>query len=96
MAKGNNVEEVKALMPQVQDLFLQYRRALRDGKVQLVDLLFTKMLSKDSNAYSANTVETGALYQLVDEGESMRAEVMQYVITDYIARMQENEACLSG
>jgi DNA polymerase elongation subunit (family B) len=42
------------------------------------------MLSKDTNAYSANTAETGAIYQLLDEGKSMRAgQILQYVITDY-------------
>jgi DNA polymerase-2 len=83
MAKGDTVKEVKALMPQVYDLFLQYRQRLLDGKVPLADLIFTKMLSKDSGDYSVNTVEMGALYQLVDEGESMKAgEVLQYVITD--------------
>jgi DNA polymerase, archaea type len=84
MAKGNNVAEVKSLM-QVQDLFSQYCDQLKAGKVTLTDLLFTKMLSKDSNEYSeSNTVEKGALTQLVDKGESMRAgQVMRYVITDY-------------
>jgi DNA polymerase, archaea type len=84
MARGNNVREVKALMPQVRYLFLHYRQALKSGKVPLVDLIFTKMLSKDSDAYSANTIETSAIFQLTDEGESMRAgEVLQYIITDY-------------
>jgi len=71
-------------MPQVQELFARYSHELKQGKVPLVDLLFTKMLSKDSNEYSVNTVETGATSQLVVEGKTMRAgQVMQYVITDY-------------
>jgi DNA polymerase-2 len=84
MAKGNNIKEVKALMPKVHDLFQKYREMLKDGRVPLVDLIFTKMLSKDSNAYTVNTVEMGATYQLLDEGKSMRAgQVLQYVIVDY-------------
>lgn len=84
MAKGNNIKEVKALMPKVQDLFSKYRQLLTSGKVPLVDLLFTKMLSKDSDVYTANTAETGSIQQLVDEGKTMRAgQVLQYVITDY-------------
>ncbi|HXF29221.1 MAG TPA: DNA polymerase domain-containing protein, partial [Chlamydiales bacterium] len=84
MAKGNNINEVKSLMPKVQDLFLKYSHELQQSKVPLVDLLFTKMLSKDSDEYSVNTVETGAISQLAEEGETMRAgQVMQYVITDY-------------
>jgi DNA polymerase elongation subunit (family B) len=71
-------------MPKVQDLFSKYRQELQDGKVALTDLLFTKMLSKGSDEYTVNTVETGSVYQLQDEGKSMRpGQVLQYVITDY-------------
>ena len=84
MAQGNTVNEVKALIPKVKDLFVQYREKLEQSKVPLSELVFTKMLSKDSDAYSVNTVETGALSQLVDEGASMKAgEIMQYAIIDY-------------
>jgi DNA polymerase-2 len=84
MAEGNTIKEVKALMPKVCDLFHTYRQQLKEGRIPLVDLIFTKMLSKDSNAYSVNTVETSAIYQLEDEGKSMRAgQILQYVITDY-------------
>lgn len=84
MAKGDTIKEVQALMPQVRDLFLKYKEELRQGKVPLADLTFTKMLSKDSDQYRVNTVETSAIFQLADEGESMHAgEVLQYVITDY-------------
>ena len=84
MAKGNNVREVKALMPQVHDLFLKYKQQLSDGKVPLEDLVFTKMLSKGSDEYSVNTVETGSIGQLNDEGKTMRAgQVLHYVITNY-------------
>lgn len=48
MAKGDDVGEVKALMPKVKETFQRYRKALGGGRVPLVDLIFTKMLSKDS------------------------------------------------
>ena len=84
MAEGNTVQEVKALMPKVRDTFQKYKRQLKEGRVPLADLIFTKMLSKDSTDYTVDTTETGAIYQLKDEGESMRAgQVLQYVITDY-------------
>lgn len=84
MAKGNNVREVQELMPQVRVHFMKYKQELKSGRVPLVDLLFTKMLSKDSDQYSANTIETSAIFQLADEGESMHAgEVLQFIITDY-------------
>ena len=82
MAQGDTVEQVKTLMPNVQDLFMKYRQELQDGKVPLADLLFKKMLSKTE--YAVNTVESGSFYQLQDEGKLMRpGQVLQYVITDY-------------
>ncbi len=84
MGEGDTKEEVIALMPRVKGTFLEYRKKLLDGRVPLTELIFTKMLSKDSSVYVANTVQTGAISQLQDEGKSMRAgEILQYVITDY-------------
>ena len=84
MAQGNNIKEVKALMPKVKETFQKYKQQLKEGRVPLVDLIFTKMLSKDTHAYTANTAETGAIYQLQEEGKSVRAgQILQYVITDY-------------
>ena len=84
MAQGNSISQVRARMPEVNSIFQKYRKQLQEGRVPLVDLIFTKMLSKDANAYTFSTVETGAIYQLQDEGKSMRAgQILQYVITDY-------------
>jgi DNA polymerase, archaea type len=85
MAQGNNIEEVRALMiPKVKETFQKYKQQLKEGRVPLTDLIFTKILSKDSSLYRVNTVETNAIYQLEDEGKSMRAgQILQYIITDY-------------
>ncbi len=84
MAQGNSIKEVRARMPEVNNIFQKYKQQLLEGRVSLVELLFTKMLSKDANAYTINTAETGAIHQLQDEGKSMRAgQILQYVITDY-------------
>jgi DNA polymerase, archaea type len=84
MTQGNNISEVRARMPEVNSIFQKYKKQLQEGRVPLVDLIFTKMLSKDANAYTVNTAETSAIYQLQDEGKSMRAgQILQYVITDY-------------
>lgn len=93
MAKGNDIKEVKALMPEVKDTFQKYKQQLQEGRVPLVDLIFTKMLSKDSNAYTANTAESGAIYQLQDEGKSMRpGQILQYIITDYYRKNSRKRA----
>jgi DNA polymerase elongation subunit (family B) len=85
MAQGNDIKDVKSLMmPKVKETFQKYKQQLKEGRVPLVDLIFTKVLSKNSNGYSANnTVDIGAIYQLEDEGKSMRAgQTLNYIITD--------------
>lgn len=84
MGQGGGVKEVRALMPKIRDLFLTYRQQLLEYRVPLADLVFTKMLSKGSEEYTVNTVETGSVHQLQDEELQMRAgQVLRYVITDY-------------
>lgn len=84
MAEGNTIKEVRDLMPKVRDTFENYKEQLRQRKVPLAELVFTKMIGKDSNAYTVNSAETSAIYQLEDVGKFMRAgQVLQYVITDY-------------
>jgi DNA polymerase elongation subunit (family B) len=93
MAQGNDIKEVKALMPEVKDTFQKYKQRLKEGRVPLVDLIFTKMLSKDTNAYTTDTAETGAACQLRDEGKFMQAgQILQYVITDYYRKNPRKRA----
>jgi DNA polymerase-2 len=84
MALGSTIHEVKALMSQVEGIFHKYVQLLKDGRVPLEELVFTKQMSKDSGTYVVNTAESSALRQLEKEGRSLRAgEVLQYIITDY-------------
>ena len=84
MAAGNTAAEVRGLMPAVKETFHRYARLLRERKAPLTELVFTKRLSKEADEYRANTVETSALRQLLDQGRHLHAgEVLQYVITDY-------------
>lgn len=84
MARGDTIKEVRELMPEVEALFQRYAQVLANGQTNLDDLVFTKQLSKDSDQYTANTIEAGALKQLIEAGKPLRAgQVMQYIITDY-------------
>ncbi len=84
MAQGNSIKEVKALMPKVKETFQEYKRQLREDRVPITDLIFTKILSKGSGEYAVNTVQTAAIHRLEDEGRVMRGgQVLQFVITDY-------------
>ena len=85
MSKGNNIDEVKALLPKVVDIYHKYIQRLKENKVPIDQLAFTKRLSKDSNKYQKrNTVESNALTKLNSQGKYLKAgEILQYVITDY-------------
>jgi DNA polymerase-2 len=94
IAKGNNIEEVRALIPKVRDsCFQKYAQLLKERKVPLKELVFTKRLSKDSNEYqiNRNTIENDAIQQLGIEGKSLKAgQILKYVITDYYNRMKKH------
>lgn len=95
MATGNSINEVKALMPEDNDIFHKYVQLLGENNVSFKELIFTKRLSKNSNNYqNRNTIENNALMKLNSEGKSLRAgEVLQYIITDYYqTRSKDNRA----
>jgi DNA polymerase, archaea type len=89
MARGNNINEVKKLLPEVMNIFQKYAGRLKEGQVPLEELVFTKILSKDFDEYQKgrNTVENSAINLLNSEGKTMKAgELLRYVITDYYQR----------
>ena len=96
MSKGNNINEVKSLLPKVVDIYHKYIQLLKENKVPLDELAFTKRLSKDSNNYqNRNTIESNALTKLNSQGKYLKAgETLQYIITDYYqkTRSKNNRA----
>ena len=85
MSKGNNINEVKTLLLKVVDIHHKYVQLLKENKVPIDELAFTKRLSKDSNNYqNRNTIESNALTKLNNQGKYLKAgEILQYVIIDY-------------
>jgi DNA polymerase, archaea type len=84
--EGNTINEVKSLLPiKVNDIFLKYAIALKEGSVPIEELAYTKRLSKNSSEYqNRDTIENSALRLLENEGKSLKAgEILRYVITDY-------------
>jgi DNA polymerase elongation subunit (family B) len=62
----------------------RYVQLMKEEKVPLEELVFTKRTSKDCGNYIVDTVESSALRHLEAEGRSLRTgEVLQYIITDY-------------
>jgi DNA polymerase-2 len=86
MAKGDNIKEVKLLMPKVKSTYQKYVQLLKDGRLPIEDLVFTKQLSKNAAEYNLNrnTVEKDAIVQLCNEGKYLKAgQTLRYVIIDY-------------
>jgi DNA polymerase-2 len=85
MATGNNLSEARGLMPAVNDIYHKYVRLLKENKVPLEELIFTKRTSKNSDEYQdRNTIENSAIINLSREGKSLKAgEALQYIIVDY-------------
>ena len=86
-ANGNNINELKALVPtKINNVFQKYVKLLKENRVPVEELVFTKRLSKNSNEYQENrdTMENSAMYLLEGEGKALKAgEILSYVITDY-------------
>jgi DNA polymerase, archaea type len=61
---------------------------LKEHKVPLDELIFTKRISKNSNEYeNRNTIENNALSRLCEEDKSLKAgQILKYIITDYYRR----------
>jgi DNA polymerase, archaea type len=89
-ANGNNIQELKALLPtKVNNIFQRYVTLLKENIVPIEELVFTKRLSKNSNEYQSNrdTIENDALCLLEGEGRYLKAgEILRYIITAYYHR----------
>ena len=85
LAEANTVSEVKALFPKITDMFQRHLKSLKERRVNLDNLAFTKRISKNYDEYEdRNTVENNAILKLSRGGKSLRAgEILKYVITDY-------------
>src|SRR5262249_52438996 len=82
MAEGNTVKEVKQLVPKIRRAFYKYLQILKEGRVPIKELIFTKRISKDFGDYeNRNTVEYNSISQLARKGKTLKAgQIMKYVI----------------
>lgn len=85
LSEAGNVSEVTALFPKILAIFQSNLKLLKERKVSLTDLVFTKRVSKNYDEYEdRDTVENNAVLDLSKGGKSLRAgEILKYVITDY-------------
>ena len=83
---GNSIKDVKKnQVPEIIKKIKIFLSLLKNHKVELNDLVFTKQLSKDYNQYkNRNTLENSAIKQLEINGEKLKAgQTVQYIIKNY-------------
>jgi len=85
ISEAANVNEVKKMFPEIKNIFESHLKLLKERKVSLTDLVFTKRVSKNYDEYEdRDTVENNAILDLNAGGKSLRAgEILKYVVTDY-------------
>ena len=85
LSEADRVEEVKSMFPKIQTIFQSHLRFLKERKVPLNELAFTKRISKNYNEYeNRNTVENNAIQKLSGGGKSLKAgQILKYIVTDY-------------
>jgi DNA polymerase elongation subunit (family B) len=94
LSEANTVSEVKALFPKIMDMFQRHMKLLKERRVNLDNLAFTKRISKNYDEYEdRNTVENNAILKLSRGGKSLRAgEILKYVITDYYRKYSKKRS----
>ena len=94
LAKADTIKEVKMMFPEIHQMFQKHLMILKQRKVPLKELVFTKRTSKSHDEYEdRNTVENNALSNLSGEGKSLRAgEILKYIITDYYRKGSKNRS----
>ena len=92
MSGGNTVNEVKALMANVNDIFQKYAAVLKERRMPIEELVFAKRLSKNSSEYqNRDTMENSVLHFLESEGKYLKAgEILKYIITNYYSRRKRS------
>ena len=94
LSEADTVSEVKAMFPNIMDIFQNHLKLLKERRVNLNNLAFTKRISKNYDEYQdRNTVENNAILNLSRGGKSLRAgEILKYVITDYYRKYSKKRS----
>ncbi|CAN5569424.1 type B DNA-directed DNA polymerase [soil metagenome] len=94
LAEADTINEVKMLFPEIRYMLEKHLLLLKERKVPLNELVFTKRTSKSYNEYEdRNTVENNAISNLSGQGKSLRAgQILKYVITDYYRKDSKNRS----
>jgi DNA polymerase-2 len=94
MAEADTMNDVKMMFPEIRYMLEKHLMLLKNRKVPLNELVFTKRTSKGYDEYEdRNTVENNAISNLSAEGKSLKAgQILKYVITDYYRKHSKNRS----
>jgi DNA polymerase I len=90
LSKANSIQEVKAFIPECQEIVGKYVDAILNHEVSPFDLVITRNISKVPSEYRVNTLEASAATQLAEAGRELHAgESIGYVITSNRSRARK-------
>jgi len=83
MARANDAAELQGRIPEVIEVVRGYADMIAKGECDLKDLVFTSVVSKDSEYYHQLNNNLACMLQLKNEGLKVRpGEQVKYIITD--------------
>jgi DNA polymerase elongation subunit (family B) len=93
LSAATNAEEFRALIPKALEVMRGYISLLRNGRVQIEDLLIEKRLSKTPTEYRNLVPQAVAATHLTAEGGHVHAgQNVSFVITNLDSRITANRA----
>ncbi|MBM4134945.1 MAG: hypothetical protein FJ245_14415 [Nitrospira sp.] len=83
LGRAGSLAELRALLPQAVEILRTYRTYLREGPIELDELVIAKALSRDPQAYRTRTATAVAAQELLARGVRLQpGETIHYVIAD--------------
>ncbi len=93
LAKAENSQEFKALIPEALTIVKSYANLLQQGSVPVEDLAIEKRLSKNPSEYRNMVPQSIAAQHLVREGMKIHAgQTISYMLTYDKSRITQNRA----
>jgi len=91
LARADDREEFLKMIPKSLKVIKRFGRKVREGSVDLEELVVSKKLSKDPDSYDGNVRTVLAADQLEEAGVELRAgQQVKYVVTDTDAKYPRN------
>jgi DNA polymerase elongation subunit (family B) len=90
LAEAKDLDEYRAKVPRILDLFLESSLVLKEGQARNEDLAIRKRISQEPNAYKVDNLTALAAQQLEDVGIPIHpGEKVRYVIKDAEAKNKD-------